>query len=59
VAERLDGETRAQQAINFARSAPGVTSALVGTGSPAHVAENVAAGTYEPLGAGAFDAVFE
>jgi hypothetical protein len=28
-------------------------------GSPTHVAENVAAGTYEPLGAGAFDAVFE
>jgi len=28
-------------------------------GSPAHVAENVAAGTYEPLGAGAFDSVFE
>ena len=59
VAERLDGGTQAQQALNFARSAPGVTSALVGTGSPAHVAENVDAGTYEPLGAGAFDAVFE
>jgi aryl-alcohol dehydrogenase-like predicted oxidoreductase len=59
VAAKLDGETPAQRAINFARSAPGVTAALVGTGSPAHVAENVAAGTYEPLGAGAFDAVFE
>ncbi|WP_226012400.1 aldo/keto reductase [Halomicrobium salinisoli] len=59
VAARLDGETSAQRAINFARSAPGVTSSLVGMGSPEHVAENVAAGTYEPLGASAFDAVFE
>ncbi len=59
VAARLDGETSAQRAINFARSAPGVTSSLVGMGSPDHVAENVAAGTYEPLGASAFDAVFE
>ena len=59
VEARLDGDTRAQRAINFARSAPGVTSSLVGTGSPEHVAENVAAGTFEPLGADAFDAVFE
>ncbi len=59
VAAKLDGDTAAQRALNFARSAPGVTCSLVGTGSPAHVAENVAAGTYEPLGAGAFDAVFE
>ncbi|SFS01947.1 Predicted oxidoreductase [Halomicrobium zhouii] len=59
VAAKLSGETSAQRAINFARSAPGVTSSLVGMGSPEHVAENVAAGTYEPLGAGAFDSVFE
>ncbi|SEN26203.1 Predicted oxidoreductase [Halorientalis persicus] len=59
VEAKLDGETRAQRAINFARSAPGVTSSLVGMGSPDHVAENVAAGTFEPLGASAFDAVFE
>jgi len=59
VAAKLDGDTPAQRAINFARSAPGVTSALVGMGSPEHVGENVAAGTYEPLGADAFDAVFE
>ncbi|MFB6093274.1 MAG: aldo/keto reductase [Haloquadratum sp.] len=55
----LDGETPAQRAINFARSAPGVTTALVGTSSAAHVPENVAAGTFEPLGARAFDSVFE
>ena len=55
----LAGDTPAQRAINFARSAPGVTVALVGTSSPDHVPENVASGTFEPLGARAFDAVFE
>ena len=59
VAAKLTGETPAQRAINFARSAPGVTAALVGTGSPEHVAENVDAGRYEPLGADAFDSTFE
>lgn len=59
VAAKLDGETAAQRALNFARSAPGVTSALVGTSSTAHVAENVAAGGFDPLGAEAFDATFE
>jgi len=59
VEARLDGDTRAQRAINFARSAPGITSSLVGMGSPEHVAENVAAGTHEPMGSQAFDTVFE
>jgi aryl-alcohol dehydrogenase-like predicted oxidoreductase len=56
---RLAGDTPAQRAINFARSAPGVARALVGTGSPEHVAENVAAGSFSPLGADAFDEVFQ
>jgi len=55
----LSGDTVAQRAINFARSAPGVTTSLVGMRSVDHVAENVAAGTFDPLGAAAFDAVFE
>jgi aryl-alcohol dehydrogenase-like predicted oxidoreductase len=59
VADRVAGETDAQRAVNFARSGPGVTCALVGMGSPDHVAENVAAGTHPPLGADEFDAVFE
>jgi aryl-alcohol dehydrogenase-like predicted oxidoreductase len=59
VEAKLDGGTRAQRALNFARSGPGVTCSLVGTTSTDHVAENVAAGTHEPLGAQAFDAVFE
>ncbi|AUG48129.1 oxidoreductase [Haloarcula taiwanensis] len=59
VAAKLAGETSAQRAVNFARSAPGVTCSLVGTGSVEHARENVDAGRYEPLGADAFDAVFE
>ncbi|MFW6018670.1 MAG: aldo/keto reductase [Halapricum sp.] len=59
VEAELAGETRAQRAINFSRSAPAVTSALVGMGSPEHVEENLAAGTFQPMGANAFDAVFE
>ena len=59
VRQRLEGETTAQRAINFARSAPGVTSSLVGMSRPEHVAENLDAGRYDPLGADAFDAVFE
>ena len=55
----LSGDTAAQRAINFARSAPGVTTSLVGMRSVDHVAENVAAGTFDPLGAAVFDSVFE
>ena len=55
----LAGETPAQRALNFARSAPGVTASLVGASDLDHVRENVAAGTFDPLGASAFDAVFE
>jgi aryl-alcohol dehydrogenase-like predicted oxidoreductase len=59
VGAQVAGDTDAQRALNFARSAPGVTCVLVGTSDPNHVAENVAAGTFDPLGARAFDAVFE
>jgi len=41
--------TDAQRAIQFARSTPGVTSALVGMANSAHVAENLAAATVPPL----------
>lgn len=59
IAAELAGDSPAQQAINFARSAPAVVSALVGMGRPSHVREDLAAGTFDPLGASAFDAVFE
>ncbi|MFB6168623.1 MAG: aldo/keto reductase [Haloferacaceae archaeon] len=58
VAETAAGDTPAQKALNFARSAPGVTAALVGSGRPEHVRENLAAGTFDPLGARAFDETF-
>ena len=57
--DRLAGDTPAQRALNFARSAPAVTCSLVGTTDPEHFRENVAAGTFDPLGASAFDSVFE
>ncbi|WP_117592231.1 aldo/keto reductase [Haloprofundus halophilus] len=59
VAAELEGDSTTQRALNFARSAPAVTAALVGTSRREHVAENVAAGTFDPLGAKAFDAVFD
>ena len=58
VAETAAGDTPAQKAINFARSAPAVTAALVGCGRSKHVRENLAAGTFDPLGARAFDETF-
>jgi aryl-alcohol dehydrogenase-like predicted oxidoreductase len=54
----LAGDTSAQRALNFARSAPAVRCSLVGTTDTDHLRENVAAGTFDPLGAAAFDAVF-
>ncbi|WP_248518314.1 aldo/keto reductase [Salinarchaeum laminariae] len=58
VASRVEGDTDAQRAINFARSAPGVTAALVGACSREHALENLRAGRFDPLGADAFDSVF-
>ncbi|MFB6280487.1 MAG: aldo/keto reductase [Haloferacaceae archaeon] len=55
----FEGDTVAQQAINFARSAPAVTCALVGSRRPAHVLENADAGTFDRMGDEAFDVVFE
>lgn len=42
-------DTRAQAAIQFNRSTPGVTSTLVGMGTPAHVAENMAVAARESI----------
>lgn len=59
VGGRLEGDSASQKAINFARSGPGVTSALVGMRSEDHVRENLAACRFDPMGAEAFDRVFE
>ena len=59
VAAWFDGDTTAQRAINFARSAPGVASVLVGMSSADHVWENVRAGRFGDMGSDAFEVVFE
>lgn len=55
---KLGGETDAQRAIQFVRSTPGLGTALVGMGSAAHVAENLAVARLAPLSAEQFGALF-
>ena len=50
VRKRLGRETDAENAIQFARSAPGVTTALIGMGRPEHVEANIAVARH-PLAA--------
>lgn len=49
LANQLGLETDAQRAIQFVRSTPGVTVALVGMSQSAHVAENLALRTVDPV----------
>lgn len=48
----------AVSAIQFARSAPGITTALVGMGNPEHVRENLAIASFPPLSAERFESLF-
>jgi aryl-alcohol dehydrogenase-like predicted oxidoreductase len=49
MAEAFPGlSTSAQRALQFARSTPGVTTALVGMGRREHVAENLDVARVEP-----------
>lgn len=57
VMEELD--TDAQRAIQFVRSTPGVSVALVGMGSAAHVEENMQAAAVAPLSAEKFQELFQ
>jgi aryl-alcohol dehydrogenase-like predicted oxidoreductase len=50
--------TDAQTAIQFVRSAPGVTTALVGMSTVAHVEENLALTEIEPVGTESFGQMF-
>lgn len=50
--------TDAQRALQFARSAPGVTCALVGMSCPEHVVENLALAAHAPAPAEAFAELF-
>src|SRR5206468_4860590 len=53
IAESLPGlQTHAARALQFVRSTPGVTAALVGMSSREHVAENLAVARVEPAPAG-------
>jgi aryl-alcohol dehydrogenase-like predicted oxidoreductase len=51
-------ETPAQQALQFSRSAPGVTSALVGMSRPEHVTENLHLVKVPPMSEEAFREAF-
>lgn len=51
-------DTNAQRAIQFARSTPGVTTALVGMKNAAHVEENLALARHPLLPTAAFDKLF-
>lgn len=58
--ERFPGcTTPAQVALQFAASAPGVTTALCGMGRPAHVEENAGVLGLEPIPPAALAALFE
>jgi len=57
---RFDGlATDAQRAIQFVRSTPGVTCALVGMSQKQHVEENLATAGVPPLGPERYRALFE
>jgi aryl-alcohol dehydrogenase-like predicted oxidoreductase len=60
LAARLPGlRTDAQRAIQFTRSTPGITVALVGMGSAAHVAENLILSNFPPAAREDYLRVFE
>ena len=50
--------TDAQRALQFVRSTPGITAALVGMKTPAHVDENATVGTLAPMGWEQFQRLF-
>ena len=57
--ERIPGlSTSAQRAIQFVRSTPGVTTALVGMKEAAHVEENLAVAGVAPMDPADFTAIF-
>jgi aryl-alcohol dehydrogenase-like predicted oxidoreductase len=59
MAEYVPGlTTDAQRALQFVRSTPGITVALVGMKTPAHVDENATVGTLSPMGWEQFQRLF-
>jgi aryl-alcohol dehydrogenase-like predicted oxidoreductase len=49
VTEKMGLKNDAERALQFARSAPGLLTALVGMGRPSHVMENMALAASEPM----------
>jgi aryl-alcohol dehydrogenase-like predicted oxidoreductase len=58
VAEALGLENDAERAIQFVRSAPGITTALVGMSRTAHVEANARLVTAPPAGVDEFTKLF-
>lgn len=59
IAEQAPGlSTDAQRAIQFTRSTPGISVALVGMGRRAHVAENLGVGAVAPLERDAYQRLY-
>ncbi|MDX2150826.1 MAG: aldo/keto reductase [Bryobacteraceae bacterium] len=59
LAQRLAGaSTDAQRAIQFTRSTPGVTTALVGMSRTEHVEENLGVASFSPLSPEAYQALY-
>ena len=59
LAEKIGLQSDAARALQFARSAPGMLTALVGMGKPAHVVENVKVLAEPPMTAEKFKMLFE
>ena len=58
LAAKIGMSSDAERALQFARSAPGIITALVGMGKPAHVLENMKAASGTPLSPETFAELF-
>ncbi len=59
IRQTIGMETDAERALQFARSAPGILTALVGMGKPAHVLENIKAAYKPPISEKTFETLFQ
>lgn len=59
LAQKMGMGTDAERALQFARSAPGILTALVGMGRPAHVFENIKVAKEEPMSSEAFETMIK
>ncbi len=56
--EKIGMSSDTERALQFARSAPGITTSLVGMGKPAHVLENIKTATRRPMPAEEWEGLF-